>query len=48
MKFFLFTVSITITIDSLAHDAEIIMRDLIWQKRVLLVFTPDSININYQ
>ena len=48
MKYFLFIVFMTITINSLADDAENILRDFVWQKRVLLVFTPDNSHINYQ
>ena len=47
MKYFFFAIFITITINSFANDAEIMMRELIWQKRVLLVFAPDNTNINY-
>ncbi len=48
MKYFLILLSMTTAFNCLAIDADSLMQDFIWEKRVLLVFTPDSLQENYQ
>jgi hypothetical protein len=42
MKSILLVVTMIAALDSLAMDANSMMRDFIWEKRVLLLFTPDD------
>ncbi len=48
MKSILLVVTMIAALDSLAMDANSMMRDFIWKKRVLLLFTPDDGHAGFQ
>ncbi len=48
MKSILLVVTMIAALDSLAMDANSMMRDFIWEKRVLLLFTPDDGHAGFQ
>lgn len=48
MKSILLVVTMIAALDSLAMDANSMMRDFIWEKRVLLLFTPDDGHASFQ
>ncbi len=48
MKSILLVVTMIAALDSLAMDANSMMRDFIWEKRVLLLFTPDDGHARFQ
>ena len=48
MKSILLVVTMIAALDSLAMDANSMTRDFIWEKRVLLLFTPDDGHAGFQ
>ncbi len=48
MKSILLVVTMIAALDSLVMDANSMMRDVIWEKRVLLLFTPDDGHAGFQ
>lgn len=48
MKSILLVVTMIAALDSLAMDANSVMREFIWEKRVLLLFTPDDGHAGFQ
>ena len=47
MKFYLF-VLLLISLNTMAMDANNIMQNLVWEKRVLLIFSPNSTDKDFQ